>query len=100
MPGTGDPYCSLVNVATEASGAPLLLLSKLAVHTKNILVDARASLMLDERKGGDPLEGARISLTGSVAATGDPAARACISRAIPMPNSLRASAILRFTGLR
>ena len=50
MAGTGDPYCSLVNVATAADGSPLLLISRLAVHTKNILADARVSLMLDERK--------------------------------------------------
>jgi putative heme iron utilization protein len=75
MPGSGDPYCSLVNVATAADGAPLLLISKLAVHTKNILADPRVSLMLDERKEGDPLEGARVMLMGRVAATDDPAAR-------------------------
>ncbi len=75
MAGSGDPYASLVNVATDASGAPLLLLSKLAVHTKNILADARISLMLDERKEGDPLEGARVMLNGTVAVTEDPAAR-------------------------
>ena len=50
MAETGDPYCSLVNVATAADGAPLLLISRLAVHTRNILADARVSLMLDERK--------------------------------------------------
>ncbi len=65
MPGTGDPYCSLVNVATAADGAPLMLLSTLAIHTKNLLADSRVSLMLDERKDGDPLEGARIMLMGS-----------------------------------
>lgn len=75
IPGSGDPYCSLVNVATAASGAPLLLISKLAVHTKNILADPRVSLMLDERKQGDPLEGARVMLMGKVAVTTDPAAR-------------------------
>ena len=75
MPGSGDPYCSLVNVATAADGAPLLLISKLAVHTKNILADARVSLMLDERKEGDPLEGARVMLMGKVAASDDPAVR-------------------------
>ena len=64
MPDSGDPYCSLVNVATTIGGAPVLLLSKLAVHTKNLLSDARASLMLDERKEGDPLEGARVMLMG------------------------------------
>jgi len=64
MPDSGDPYCSLVNVATTIGGSPVLLLSKLAVHTKNLLSDARTSLMLDERKEGDPLEGARVMLMG------------------------------------
>jgi putative heme iron utilization protein len=76
MPGSGDPYCSLVNVATAHDGAPLFLLSTLAVHTRNILADARCSLMLDERKEGDPLEGARVMLMGRVAPSDDPAARA------------------------
>ena len=75
MPGSGDPYCSLVNVATAADGAPLLLISRLAVHTKNVLADARVSLMLDERKEGDPLQGARVMLMGTAAATQDPDAR-------------------------
>jgi putative heme iron utilization protein len=71
MPGAGDPYCSLVNVATAFDGAPLLLLSKLAIHTRNILADPRVSLMLDERKEGDPLQGARIMLMGRAAPTQD-----------------------------
>src|SRR5438105_5094117 len=75
MQGSGDPYCSLVNVATAADGAPLLLISRLAVHTKNILADPRVSLMLDERRAGDPLEGARVMLLGTAHATGDPQAR-------------------------
>jgi putative heme iron utilization protein len=53
-----------VNVATTVGASPVLLLSKLALHTKNLLSDARVSLMLDERKQGDPLEGARIMLMG------------------------------------
>jgi putative heme iron utilization protein len=76
MADSGAPYCSLVNVATAHDGAPLLLLSKLAVHTKNLLADPRASLMLDERKEGDPLEGARVMLMGPVTATDDRQARA------------------------
>jgi putative heme iron utilization protein len=76
MPGSGDPYCSLVNIATAADGAPLLLISRLAVHTKNILADPRVSLMVDERKAGDPLEGARIMLMGAAVATDDPKVRA------------------------
>jgi heme iron utilization protein len=64
MAGSGDPYCSLVNIASYPDGSPILLLSRLAVHTKNILADPRVSLMLDERAEGDPLEGARIMLAG------------------------------------
>jgi putative heme iron utilization protein len=75
MAGSGDPYCSLVNIATAADGAPLLLISRLAVHTKNILADARVSLMLDERKEGDPLEGARVMLSGTAAKTDSEEAR-------------------------
>jgi putative heme iron utilization protein len=62
--GSGDPYCSLVNVASHPDGSPILLISRLALHTKNLLADARVSLMLDERVEGDPLEGARIMLSG------------------------------------
>jgi putative heme iron utilization protein len=75
MPGSGDPYCSLVNVATAADGAPLLLISRLAIHTKNILADPRVSLMLDERKEGDPLQGGRIMIMGTAAVTKEPDAR-------------------------
>ncbi len=71
MPGSGDPYCSLVNVASAADGSPLILISRLAIHTKNILADSRVSLMLDERKEGDPLEGARVMLMGSAVVSTD-----------------------------
>ena len=64
MADSGDPYCSLVNVASDADGAPILLISRLALHTRNILGDSRVSLMLDERAQGDPLEGSRIMLAG------------------------------------
>lgn len=67
----GDPYCSLVNVASLPDGSPILLISRLAVHTKNILNDPRVSLMLDERVPGDPLEGARIMLAGTAEEAGD-----------------------------
>jgi hypothetical protein len=64
MAGSGDPYCSLVNLASHPDGSPILLISRLAIHTKNIIADIRVSLMLDERAAGDPLEGARIMLSG------------------------------------
>jgi putative heme iron utilization protein len=70
MARSGDPYCSLANVATHADGSPILLISRLALHTQNILADARVSLMLDERVEGDPLEGSRIMLAGRAEAAG------------------------------
>jgi putative heme iron utilization protein len=75
MAGSGDPYCSLVNIASHADGSPILLISRLALHTRNILADSRVSLMLDERAASDPLEGSRIMLAGwAEEAGGDDAA--------------------------
>jgi hypothetical protein len=71
MTGSGDPYCSLVNLASHPDGSPILLISRLALHTKNILADARVSLMLDERSQGDPLEGSRIMLAGRAEQAGE-----------------------------
>jgi putative heme iron utilization protein len=71
MTGTGDPYCSLVNLASHPDGSPILLISRLALHTRNILGDPRVSMMLDERAPGDPLEGARIMLAGTAEEAGD-----------------------------
>jgi heme iron utilization protein len=70
MPGSGDPYCSLVNIASQPDGSPILLISRLALHTRNLLGDARLSLMLDERAEGDPLEGSRIMLAGQAEQAG------------------------------
>jgi putative heme iron utilization protein len=83
MAGSSDPYCSLVNVATAPDGSPLLLLSQLALHTKNILADARVSLMLEERKEGDPLEGARVMLMGTAATIDAESARKAYLRRHP-----------------
>lgn len=75
MAGGNDPYCSLVGIAGHPDGSPILLISRLAVHTKNILADPRVSLMLNERTAGDPLAGARIMLAGTAEpACGDVAA--------------------------
>src|SRR6266404_4008525 len=64
MSDSGDPYCSLVNVASHADASPILLISRLALHTGNVLADHRVSLMLDERAQGAPLEGSRSMLAG------------------------------------
>lgn len=67
---TGHPYASLLLTATEPDGTPLFLISKLALHTKNLSVDARASLLIDGTgTDADPMAGARITLIGEARPT-------------------------------
>lgn len=73
---TGHPYASLVLVATEPDGSPVFLISRLAVHTRNLEQNPRASLLLDGTGGlGDPLTGARVTLIGEARPTSSPTAR-------------------------
>jgi putative heme iron utilization protein len=59
------PYASLITLATDPSGAPIFLISKLARHTANLANDDRASVLIDETGVlADPLQGARLSLYG------------------------------------
>ena len=68
----GYPYASLVTLATEASGAPTFLISKLARHTANIASDARASVLVDETGAlADPLQGARATFFGRAGPVAD-----------------------------
>jgi putative heme iron utilization protein len=61
----GIPYASLVNVATDVEGRPLILVSALAWHTKNLSSDPRASLLVAEPPAsGDALTGPRATVMG------------------------------------
>lgn len=64
----GSPFASLVLVGTDAAGDIVLLLSRLAAHTRNLAADPRASLLVVAEGGesGDPLAGARVTFSGSV----------------------------------
>ena len=70
----GDwPYASLVIVACDHGAAPLLLLSDLAEHTKNIAREPRASLLFDGTAGLDnPLTGSRVTVLGQLERCTDP----------------------------
>ncbi len=61
---TGHPFASLVNVATDVDGSPLILVSRLSTHTANLEVDGRASLLLASTGKGDPLAHPRLTLLG------------------------------------
>jgi putative heme iron utilization protein len=72
----GYPYASLITLATEPSGAPTMLISTLARHTANLAKDGRASIMVDETGAlADPLQGARVTLLGTVEKSTDEAVR-------------------------
>jgi putative heme iron utilization protein len=74
--GKGYPYASLITVATEASGAPIFLISALARHTRNLTQDPRASILFDGTGTlGDPLQGARVTLIGRAEKTADEAVK-------------------------
>lgn len=74
---TGSPFVSLATVATDISCRPLLLLSELARHTRNIANDQRVSLLFDATADdGDPLEDGRVTLSGQLVQTDDETAKA------------------------
>jgi putative heme iron utilization protein len=68
---SGHPFASLVNVATDFDGSPLLLLSRLAAHTLNLERDPRCSLLLPEGGKGDPLAHPRLTVIGRAVRTQD-----------------------------
>lgn len=68
----GWPYGSLVLVATAIDGAPLLLISTLAEHTKNLAADDRVSLLFEATAGlENPLTGARVTVLGRAKPSSD-----------------------------
>lgn len=75
--GDGTPYASLVSVATLHDGRPVLLISRLALHTQNVAADPRVSLLVDRRESGDDaLALARVTLMGRLRPSEHPSARA------------------------
>lgn len=72
---TGSPFATLTQVATHYDGAPLLLMSRLAAHRRNLERDARCSLLLAQGGKGDPLAHPRLTLEARAEPTSDRAAR-------------------------
>ena len=71
--GSAWPYASLVLAATDHDGSPLLLLSDLADHSRNIARDPRVALLYDGTAGwSDPLAGPRASVLGRAVISDEP----------------------------
>jgi len=80
----GSPYASLVLLALDLDATPLLLLSGLAEHSKNLARDPRLSLLIDGTAGlEDPLTGSRASLTGQAEPADDERLKARFTRRHP-----------------
>jgi putative heme iron utilization protein len=78
---SGWPFGSLVSIACDPAGAPIMLLSGLAEHSRNLTADPRASLLIGDRNADssgaeDPLSSPRATLLGRAALDADPALRA------------------------
>lgn len=65
----GAPYVSLVEIAADGAGAPVVFISDLAQHTMNLRRTPAASLLVDGSGGG--LDGPRVTLLGALRPSGD-----------------------------
>ena len=83
----GAPWGSVVTYGALEDGAPVLLVSRLAEHTRNLEADGRASLVVAEPPNADnPLDRGRVTLAGHVvqpAGAARAAARAAHLAAMP-----------------
>ena len=76
LDGSGAPFASLVSVATDPDGSPLILVSQLSSHTRHLDKDPRASVLLADTGEGDPLTHPRLTITGVANKIVGPEARA------------------------
>lgn len=81
----GAPYASFIGYATRLDGAPIFLFSGLSAHTRNLAKDPRFSLLIAEpqKAEGDPMDSARLTLSGRAERADDPALRARYLRRHP-----------------
>ncbi|XP_039782619.1 uncharacterized protein LOC120649765 isoform X1 [Panicum virgatum] len=61
----GYPFGSLVDFAPDSLGHPILSLSPLAIHTRNLLADPRCSLVV-QITGSSGLSNTRVTIFGDV----------------------------------
>lgn len=68
----GHPFGSVMPYALDDAGRPILLISRMAMHTQNLEADARASLLITQPGWTeDPLATGRVTLMGTGARVPD-----------------------------
>jgi heme iron utilization protein len=69
----GFPFGSVMPYGLDERGRPIFLISTMAMHTHNLLVDSRASLLVTQPDANDdPLSASRVTLIGNVRTIPDP----------------------------
>jgi putative heme iron utilization protein len=68
----GYPFGSVVPYVLDHDACPVMLISRLAEHTKNLAADARVSLLIHQHDEGDVLAQARVTLLGKAELVADP----------------------------
>jgi putative heme iron utilization protein len=80
----GQPHASLVLSCCDLAARPVLLISRLAVHTQNLAAEPRAALLYEDcRSLESPLTGPRLTLSGRLRRTADDDLRARYLRRHP-----------------
>ncbi len=70
----GWPFASVMPYALMDDGAPLFLISGMAIHTQNLIAETRASLLvMQSGADADPLGAPRVTLLGNAARLADDA---------------------------
>jgi heme iron utilization protein len=93
----GEPWASLITYGTLRDGAPVLCLSRLAEHGRNLAGDPRASLVITQTdRPPDPLAAARVTLAGRAERPSDAAALAA-ARAVHLTAVPAANAYIDFS---
>ncbi|MEV6773636.1 DUF2470 domain-containing protein [Nocardia sp. NPDC051030] len=88
LTGAGDPWASMITYGL-LDGQPVLCVSRMAEHGRNLLTDPRASLaIVSPDAPADPLAGSRVTLAGIVETpTGDEAAAARAAHLAAVPSA-------------
>jgi heme iron utilization protein len=69
----GFPFGSVMPYSLDEQGRPIFLISTMAMHTQNLQLDPRASLLVAQPDArGDPLGASRVTLVGNVVAISEP----------------------------
>jgi len=77
----GTPFGSLVPYGVDAEGRPYIFVSTLSVHTKNILKNSKASIMVYKEDKDDPFNSQRVTFVGKMVKITDAKEREALNTA-------------------